>query len=93
MAGGVEMTYGPPFLRYQLQTCVDAAYAEIGIRNRGAGRCMVRIDRANRGFYWVRVHGMCAGPEPEMFAEKLKRIGQLKAVELNGSKNYVKVWP
>lgn len=80
-------------LRFSMQCYVDAAYAEIGIRNRGAGRCKVRIDKANRGFCWVRIHDMCAGSEPEVFAEKLKRIGQLKAVELNGSRNYVKVWP
>ena len=81
-------------LRYTLQLYVDAAYAELGIRNRGAGRCMVRLDSKNRGCYWVRVHGTCA--DPEAFAVRLRRVAltsTVRQVELNGSKNYVIVWP
>lgn len=91
MAGGVEMTV---HLRFTIQSYVDAAYAEMGIRNRGAGRCMVRVDSKNRGCFWVRVHGMCA--DPEQFAERLRRVALtqvVKTVELIGSRNYVIVWP
>lgn len=81
-------------LRYTLQLYVDVAYAELGIRNRGAGRCMVRLDSKNRGCYWVRVHGTCA--DPEAFAVRLRRVALtsiVRQVELTGSKNYVIVWP
>lgn len=81
-------------LRYTLQLYVDAAYAELGIRNRGVGRCMVRLDTHGHGCYWVRVHGTCA--DPEAFAVRLRRVALtsiVKRVELNGSKNYVIVWP
>ncbi len=91
MAGGVEMMV---HLRFTIQSYVDAAYAEMGIRNRGVGRCMVRIDSKSRGCYWVRVHGMCA--DPEQFVARLRRVALtqvVKTVELNGSKNYVIVWP
>lgn len=76
-----------------LQAYVDAAYAECGIRNHGAGRCRVRKDKGGGGFYWVRVHGLCA--DPADFATKLLFACCPRFVEkvaINGSGNYVKVW-
>ena len=42
-----------------LQAYVDAALAELGVRNHGPGRVKARLDKtdpANKA--WVRVHGL-----------------------------------
>ena len=81
-----------PKFRDVLQAYVDAAYAECCIRNHGAGRCRVREDGGEGGLYWVRVHGMCVSPES--LVGKLRRIchpGLVGRIELNGSRNYVKI--
>ena len=89
MAGSVEISQDQKLRLYRLQTFVDAAYAEMGIRNTGAGRCKVRCDNTALDMFWVRVHGECASPE--VFAENLRRLCRLTNVEPNGSGKYVKI--
>lgn len=93
LAGSVEMSVLVHFTDL-LQAYVDAAYAELCIKNHGRGRCKVREDENGEGFYWVRVHGLCV--DSSKFVVKLRRICPtwfVKRIELNGSKRYVKVVP
>lgn len=78
-------------IRLKLQKAVDAAYAEMGIRNSGAGRCIVRPDSRGIGSFWVRVHDECL--DPETLARKLIHAGCVKDAKVNGSGNYVIIWP
>lgn len=74
-----------------LQEYVDAALAEIGVRNHGSGRVKARLDRtdpANKA--WVRVHGFADALE---FAMHLLAQRREWRVVLNGSRRYVTVAP
>ena len=74
-----------------LQEYVDAALAEIGVRNHGPGRVRARLDRtdpANKA--WVRVHGLADAVE---FASHLVSLAvrQEWCVTLNGTHRYLRV--
>lgn len=74
-----------------LQEYVDAALAEIGVRNHGPGRVKARLDRtdpANKA--WVRVHGLANELE---FASHLLTLVQHQGwgVTLNGTHRYLGV--
>lgn len=74
-----------------LQEYVDAALAEIGIRNHGPGRVKARLDKtdpANKA--WVRVHG---STDALKFASHLIVMvyRQRWRVTFNGTHRYLKV--
>lgn len=74
-----------------LQEYVDAALAEIGVRNHGPGRVKARLDKedpANKA--WVRVHGSA---DAVRFASHLVVIAnrQKWCVTINGTHRYLKV--
>lgn len=74
-----------------LQEYVDAALAEIGVRNHGPSRVKARLDKedpANKA--WVRVHGSA---DAVRFASHLVVIAnrQKWCVTINGSHRYLKV--
>lgn len=74
-----------------LQEYVDAALAEIGVRNHGPGRVKARLDKedpANKA--WVRVHGSANAVR---FALHLVMLAhrQKWCVSLNGTSRYLEV--
>ena len=74
-----------------LQEYVDAALAEIGVRNHGPGRVKARLDKedpANKA--WVRVH---VAADAVRFASHLVVIAnrQKWCVTLNGTHRYLRV--
>lgn len=74
-----------------LQEYVDAALAEIGVRNHGPGRVKARLDKedpANKA--WVRVHSRANAIE---FASHLVSLTlrQGWCVTLNGTHRYLRV--
>lgn len=74
-----------------LQEYVDAALAEIGVRNHGHGRVKARLDKedpANKA--WVRVHELA---DEVKFATHLLRLAQHQklCVTLNGTHRYLRV--
>lgn len=75
-----------------LQAYVDAALAELGVRNHGPGRVKARPDRHDPAKAWVRVHGLAGELE---FASHLLALVQRRkwGVVLNGSHRYVTVIP
>jgi hypothetical protein len=74
-----------------LQEYVDAALAEIGVRNHGPGRVKARLDKedpANKA--WVRVHGSADA------VEFVSHLGELVVRQdwcatLNGTHRYLRV--
>ena len=74
-----------------LQEYVDAALAEIGVRNHGPGRVKARPDRTDPASKaWVRVHGFADALE---FASHLAPLAvrQEWCVMLNGTHRYLRV--
>jgi hypothetical protein len=74
-----------------LQEYVDAALAELGVRNHGHGRVKVRPDKADPvNKAWVRVHGLADALE---FASHLVSLAvrQEWCVTLNGTHRYLRV--
>lgn len=74
-----------------LQEYVDAALAEIGVRNHGPGRVKARLDKedpANKA--WVRVHGRANAIK---FASHLLMLAARQdwCVVLNAPHRYVEV--
>lgn len=74
-----------------LQEYVDAALAEIGVRNHGPGRVKARLDKedpANKA--WVRVHGSA---DAVKFASRLVMLAARQdwCVTLNGTHRYLRV--
>ena len=74
-----------------LQAYVDAALAEIGIRNHGPGRVKARLDKTDPAHKaWVRVHGLADAVE---FASHLVVLTARKdwCVTLTGTHRYLRV--
>lgn len=74
-----------------LQEYVDAALAEIGIRNHGPGRVKARLDKADpANKAWVRVH---ESADAVRFASHLVELTyrQKWCVTLNGTHGYLRV--
>ena len=74
-----------------LQEYVDAALAEIGVRNHGPGRVKARPDRTDPvNKAWVRVHGSA---DALGFASHLVSlvVRQNWCVTLNGTHRYLRV--
>ena len=74
-----------------LQEYVDAALAEIGVRNHGPGRVKARLDKedpANKA--WVRVHELA---DKVKFASHLALLTQRQKwyVTINGKRRYLGV--
>lgn len=76
-----------------LQEYVDAALAEIGVRNHGPGRVKARPDNADPYYKaWVRVHGLADAVD---FASHLVSLTlrQGWCVTINGTHRYLRVAP
>jgi hypothetical protein len=74
-----------------LQEYVDAALAEIGVRNHGTGRVKVRLDKTDPiNKAWVRVHELA---DVVKFASHLVLLAhrQKWCVTINGTHRYLKV--
>ena len=74
-----------------LQEYVDAALAEIGVRNHGPGRVRARLDKTDPvNKAWVRVHGFA---DELVFASHLLALVQRQGwgITLNGTHRYLGV--